>query len=122
MCIIITYRDVSKMRDYGKSVRWPEAPRAIRPMVGILKGVHARWRAWMILRAVPKEEWPQLRLKVFYSVKCNYWIQYLYCISTISREKKSFLGWELNLGSPDIFVNMLSITPSNLNIRSMIMV
>lgn len=58
------FRDVKKMRDYGKSVIWPTPPLSIRPVVGTLRAVHARWRAWMILRAVPREEWPQLRLKM----------------------------------------------------------
>ncbi|PSN38767.1 Myosin-IA [Blattella germanica] len=58
------FRDAKKMRDYGKSVQWPPAPLAVRRVVPMLKGIHARWRAWMILRAVPREEWPQLRLKM----------------------------------------------------------
>jgi len=57
------------MRDYGKSVTWPAPPLSVRPVVGTLQAVHARWRAWMILRAVPREEWPQLRLKVCLHLK-----------------------------------------------------
>lgn len=59
-----TFRDVKKMRDYGKSVMWPAPPLAVRPVVYTLRAAHARWRAWMILRSVPRENWPQLRLKI----------------------------------------------------------
>ncbi|XP_069680956.1 unconventional myosin ID isoform X2 [Periplaneta americana] len=62
-----SFKDVKKMRDYGKSVTWPTPPLAVRPVVGTLRAIHARWRAWMILRTVPREEWPQLRLKVLFS-------------------------------------------------------
>uniref|UniRef100_A0A2P2HYR1 Myosin-IA-like n=1 Tax=Hirondellea gigas TaxID=1518452 RepID=A0A2P2HYR1_9CRUS len=58
------FRGVKQMRDYGKSVRWPPAPLMLSQSVDDLKSIHARWRAHMILSRVPREDWPQLQLKV----------------------------------------------------------
>ncbi|KAK4874738.1 hypothetical protein RN001_014098 [Aquatica leii] len=52
------------MRDYGRSIQWPAPPRALRSIVGILRGAFNRWRAYMILSKIPKKEWPQLKLKI----------------------------------------------------------
>ena len=59
-----SFSGVRKMRDYGKSVKWPTAPRVLGHCVGDLQAIHARWRAQMILSKVPRDEWDQLRLKV----------------------------------------------------------
>lgn len=57
------FRNAKNMRDYGKSIQWPAPPIAVRNLVGTLRRAYARWRAWMILSKVPREDWPQLRLK-----------------------------------------------------------
>jgi hypothetical protein len=61
---IYVYRNVATMRDYGKSLKWPAPPIVLKAAVNNLKLIHNRWRAWMVLRRVPKEEWQQLRHKV----------------------------------------------------------
>lgn len=58
------FRGVKHMRDFGKNVRWPAAPRLLNHAVGDIKIIHARWRAHMILSRIPREEWPVLQLKV----------------------------------------------------------
>ncbi|KAF2368380.1 Myosin head motor domain [Trinorchestia longiramus] len=62
--LLSAFRGVKQMRDYGKSVRWPPAPGLLSHVVDDFKKIHSRWRAHMILSKVPKEEWPQLQLKV----------------------------------------------------------
>lgn len=60
-----TFRDAKSMRDYGKRLQWPaEKWPAVRPVVPMLKMMYARWHAWMVLRTIPRDEWPQLRVKV----------------------------------------------------------
>ncbi|XP_046390857.1 unconventional myosin ID [Ischnura elegans] len=59
-----TFSGVAKRKDYGKHLTWPMAPLAVRKTVPMLQSIHARWRAWMILRSIPKDQWPQLRLKI----------------------------------------------------------
>lgn len=58
------FKNARSMRDYGKSVQWPAPPLAVRSVVRTLRQAYARWRAWMILSKVPREEWYQLRLKL----------------------------------------------------------
>lgn len=63
---LILCRDARNKRDHGKNVVWPAPPLAVRPVVPFLKSVFNRWRAGMILKSVPREEWPQLKLKVLF--------------------------------------------------------
>lgn len=72
----MTFRHSKLLRDYGKTIPWPRENFAVRSVVPKLRMMHARWRAWMILKAVPREDWPQLRLKV----KFNCSICMLYCL------------------------------------------
>ncbi|XP_066998175.2 unconventional myosin ID [Anabrus simplex] len=58
------FSNARHMRDYGKSLPWPAPPLAVRQAVAPLKAVYARWRAWMILKTIPREDWPQLKLKI----------------------------------------------------------
>lgn len=58
------FKNVKRMKDFGKSVQWPAPPAALQGLVDLLKKVHSRWRADMILRKIPVEERPQWRLKV----------------------------------------------------------
>ena len=66
-----TFKDAKKMRDYGKRLSWPKENYAVKSAVPMLKMMYARWYSWMILKRIPKEEWPQLRLKVYYNKKFN---------------------------------------------------
>ncbi|KAF4516830.1 hypothetical protein B566_EDAN006224 [Ephemera danica] len=59
-----TFRNVGAMKDYGKSLKWPPPPLVLRAGVNNLKCIHQRWRAWMVLRRIPREDWQQLRHKV----------------------------------------------------------
>lgn len=58
------FSNVRSMRDHGKHLTWPKENFAVRDVVPALKMIHARWRAWMVLKVIPREDWPQLRLKV----------------------------------------------------------
>lgn len=64
-----TFKSAKSLKDYGKSLPWPPENFAIRHVVPSLKKMYARWWAWMVLRVIPKEDWPQLRLKVLFIVK-----------------------------------------------------
>lgn len=59
-----TLKNAKTMKNYGKTLPWPQDNFAIKPVLSTLKNMYARWRAWMILRAIPREDWPQLRLKM----------------------------------------------------------
>ncbi|XP_077557272.1 unconventional myosin-Id-like [Haemaphysalis longicornis] len=58
------FRNVHQTKDYGKSIAWPPPPICVREAVPSLKAIFSRWRGSMMLRKVPREEWPQLHLKV----------------------------------------------------------
>ena len=62
--LLSAFRGVKQMPDFGKSVRWPPAPKLLNHVVQDFRSIHTRWRAHMILSRVPKAEWPQLQLKV----------------------------------------------------------
>jgi len=59
-----TFKGAKNMRNHGKSLPWPRENFAVRHVVPTLKNMYARWWAWMVLRVIPREDWPQLRLKV----------------------------------------------------------
>ncbi|XP_050350879.1 unconventional myosin ID [Nymphalis io] len=48
-------------RNRGVIRRWPPGGGRAAPM---LQGAYRRWRAYLTLRAVPCEQWPQLKLKI----------------------------------------------------------
>lgn len=52
------------MANYGHAVVWPQAPNMICKQVRKLRAAYDRWRSWMVIRAIPSHDWPQLRLKV----------------------------------------------------------
>ncbi|CAB3374689.1 Hypothetical predicted protein [Cloeon dipterum] len=58
------FLNVTSRRDFGKSLRWPNPPLVLRKGVKNLKAIHERWRAWMIIKRIPQEDWPQVRYKV----------------------------------------------------------
>ncbi|XP_063421774.1 unconventional myosin-Id-like isoform X2 [Mytilus trossulus] len=63
LSLVEKFRNVKRMKDFGKSVVWPHPPSVLEGMVKMLQVVHHRWRANMILKGHPKSEWPELRLK-----------------------------------------------------------
>lgn len=58
------FRNAKTMRDYGKRLIWPRENFAVIHIIFALKLMYERWWAWMILKLIPREDWPQLRLKV----------------------------------------------------------
>ena len=50
--------------DLGKSLPWPKPPRSLVPTTDFLKKVFLRWRAYVILSKYPREEWPEMHLKI----------------------------------------------------------
>ncbi|XP_068150663.1 unconventional myosin ID [Drosophila tropicalis] len=58
------FRNAKQMRDYGKSIQWPQPPLAGRKAEAKLHRVFDFWRANMILSKYPRSEWPQLRLQI----------------------------------------------------------
>lgn len=52
------------MGDYGRAIRWPKENCFVRDVAPIFRRIYMRWRACMILKPFPREEWPQLRTKV----------------------------------------------------------
>lgn len=57
-------RKAKQMRDYGKSIQWPQPPLAGRKVEAKLHRMFDFWRANMILHKYPRSEWPQLRLQI----------------------------------------------------------
>lgn len=65
--LLNVYGNSKKLPDYGKSLTWPEPPLYLRSehhTINILKRMYAQWRAYMVLKPFPKEDWPQMQLKV----------------------------------------------------------
>ncbi|XP_046677744.1 unconventional myosin ID, partial [Homalodisca vitripennis] len=58
------FRNAKNMRDYGKSLRWPPPPLAMRRHVGKLRAIYDRWRAAMVLSVRPRAEWPMFRMQI----------------------------------------------------------
>ena len=57
-------RNAKQLRDYGLSCPWPPSPPSLTRIVAKFHAAYDRWRAWMVIRAIPSQDWPQLRLKV----------------------------------------------------------
>lgn len=58
------FKSAKKMRDYGGSIVWPKAPLAGQAAEHGLRRICNNWRAYMILKRYPREQWPQLRLQI----------------------------------------------------------
>lgn len=56
--------NAKRMKDYGKSIIWPAPPVSLQKTTKILKHFYNRWRAFMILNKIPREQWPEMKLKV----------------------------------------------------------
>ncbi|XP_046369671.2 unconventional myosin-Id-like [Haliotis rufescens] len=63
MSLVERFRNVRNKKDYGKNIQWPRPPSVLEGLVSMLQRIHNRWRANMILRNIPKEDRPALRLK-----------------------------------------------------------
>ncbi|KAK6620264.1 hypothetical protein RUM44_006665 [Polyplax serrata] len=59
-----TFKNAPNLKDYGKSLPWPTAPMVVQDAVPKLKTIFNRWWAWMMLRKIPRSDWPQLKLKM----------------------------------------------------------
>lgn len=58
------FMNAKRMPDYGKSIQWPEPPKALRRTADIFHRFYDRWRAFKILSRIPRNEWPQMKLKI----------------------------------------------------------
>lgn len=52
-------------KDYGRHIQWPRQPRFAELSEKLLKSMYQSWRAHMLLRKYPRNEWPQLRLQIY---------------------------------------------------------
>ncbi|XP_062546229.1 unconventional myosin ID [Armigeres subalbatus] len=97
--LAMRFRNARQMRDYGKSIQWPQPPLVGREAEKQLRMLFSRWRAATILRKYPREEWPQLRLQII--------------AASAFRKRRKFWGQDRRwLG------NYLSITAENSNYSS----
>ncbi|GAB6033416.1 Unconventional myosin-Ia [Chamberlinius hualienensis] len=58
------FKNVHNTRDYGKSIVWPKPPSVLSGVIGDFQRIFNQWRACMILKKIPRDEWPQLRIKI----------------------------------------------------------
>lgn len=65
------FRNAKQMRDFGKSIKWPEPPLVGRRAEPGLKELFGKWRGRMILKKYPKSEWPQLQLQIIAASAIN---------------------------------------------------
>ncbi|CAB3236517.1 unnamed protein product [Arctia plantaginis] len=49
-------------RGRGAVRRWPPAPRRVPG--ALLQGAYRRWRAYLTLKPIPRDQWPQLKVKI----------------------------------------------------------
>jgi len=56
--------NAKEMENFGSAIVWPKYPCIIAEQVCKLQAAYDRWRSWMIVRAIPSHDWPQLRLKI----------------------------------------------------------
>lgn len=93
------FQHAKKMRDYGKSIQWVAPPLVGRTAERHLKQMFQNWRASMILKKYPRNEWPQLRLQII--------------VATALKKRRKFWGQERKwLG------NYLSVSAENSNYSS----
>ena len=59
-----TFRNAKKMKDYGKSLQWPEPPRTLSHLRPLFNKAFHRWRAFMVLSKHPRETWDELHQKI----------------------------------------------------------
>ena len=52
------------MKDYGASLSWPPAPRALNETARKFEAMFLRWRGYMVIRRVPPEDRDMLKRKL----------------------------------------------------------
>lgn len=57
-------RDAKRMSNFGKNIQWPKPPAILAAFFKELQKAFQIWRASMILRKIPREQWPEMRIKV----------------------------------------------------------
>ena len=40
---------------------WPQPPKTLVSVVAIIKRIYRRWKAWLLLSRIPREQWPEFR-------------------------------------------------------------
>jgi len=59
------YKNVNRLQDYGKSIRWPtDVRRRFKSADSMIQNIYQRWRAFKVLSKYPKESWPEMDLKI----------------------------------------------------------
>lgn len=97
--LALRFRNARQLRDYGKGIQWPQPPLVGREAEKQLRMLFSRWRASMILRKYPRDEWPQLRLQII--------------TASALRKRRKFWGQDRRWMG-----NYLSITAENSNYSS----
>jgi len=59
-----TFKNAKQMRDYGKSLQWPEPPKTLSHLRPLFNKAFHRWRAFMVLSKHPRETWEELHMKI----------------------------------------------------------
>lgn len=59
-----TFKEVKRMSDLGKGLPWPSAPKSLAKTSSLLQKAFLRWRAYTILSKYPREDWPEMHLKI----------------------------------------------------------
>nr|CAB3264156.1 unconventional myosin-Id [Phallusia mammillata] len=57
------FKNVKRTKDLGKSIVWATPPKVLLHLVEQMKQMHARWRAAYLIRSIPQDQWPLLKLK-----------------------------------------------------------
>uniref|UniRef100_A0A8D8HLZ0 Myosin-IA n=1 Tax=Culex pipiens TaxID=7175 RepID=A0A8D8HLZ0_CULPI len=97
--LALRFRNARQLRDYGKGIQWPQPPLVGREAEKQMRMLFSRWRASMILRKYPRDEWPQLRLQII--------------TASALRKRRKFWGQDRRWMG-----NYLSITAENSNYSS----
>lgn len=50
-------------RNRGIIKRWPAPPRRVQ--APLLQAAYRRWRAYLTLKPIPRDQWPQLKMKIY---------------------------------------------------------
>ena len=58
------FRNVKTSSDLGKNLPWPKPPRTLEQTSTLLRKAFLRWRAFTILSKYPREDWPEMFLKI----------------------------------------------------------
>ena len=65
MNYFVFFRNVQRLPDLGKSIKWPkDVPRPMKKVDPMIQNIFLRWRAFKILCKYPRESWPDMNLKI----------------------------------------------------------